>query len=901
MRKLLELFLLGLFKLALKVRYRVTVKGLENIKAERLKRKGGILFLPNHPAILADPLLVGVWLWGKFRPRPIIVEYMYYSPMVNTLMRFINALPIPNFSSTSNSIKRRRSEKSLQQLVGALHGGDNVLLYPAGRTKNTGYEEIGGASGVYKVLQEVDDVNVVLVRTTGLWGSSFSRAFTDGSPPMFPTLFRGIKHALKNLIVFTPKRDITVELEIAPDDFPYNAEKMELNRWLEEWYNRPFEGKEGEPLKLVPYSAWSSAVPKAPKAKDGAPGGEDIADVPEDVQLRIRKEVAKLANTTPDQISPDMHLSSDLGLDSLDIAEVSSFLGDSFGVKGVATEDMTTVAKLMTLAVGHGEVTTVVHDDDKGIPSQWTRDVAKGRIEIPEGDTLQEAFLTGCDRFPKRTACSDDRSGVLTYKQLKMRAILLSKYIRTMPGDSVGVMLPASVAANIVVMACLLAKKTPVMINWTVGPRHLDSVVEVSGIKAVLSAWSFVDKLENVEFGALDDMMVMLEDVRKELSLGDKISSVLLARKNAKSLLRSLELDTVDPDSPAVMLFTSGTEAQPKGVPLTHSNLLSNLRGAMEAVPLDYSDVLLSILPPFHSFGFTITGILPILAGIRVTCFPDPTDGTQIAHAIKRWQCTLVAAAPSFLKGIFGASEAHHLQSVRMFVTGAEKTPPELFRAAKTLAPDSQLVEGYGITECSPVITFNPVGGSPRGVGRPIPGVELTTVNAETHEPVELGRRGLILCRGPNVFKGYLNPGLKSPFLSVEGKDWYVTGDLGTIDDEGYLHLAGRLKRFVKIGGEMVSLRAVEDALLEAAPELEWKLRDEGPSVAVCAREAEGAKTALILFSTFETSPRQVNKALKSAGFSNIVRVSEINTLEELPLMGSGKIHYRQLEEQYLK
>jgi long-chain-fatty-acid--[acyl-carrier-protein] ligase len=210
------------------------------------------------------------------------------------------------------------------------------------------------------------------------------------------------------------------------------------------------------------------------------------------------------------------------------------------------------------------------------------------------------------------------------------------------------------------------------------------------------------------------------------------------------------------------------------------------------------------------------------------------------------------------------------------------------------------LLEGYGITECSPVLTLTHEGEPRIGVGRPIEGVELKIVHPETHEPQPLGTRGLILAHGPNIFAGYLNPGIEPPFLILDGKQWYKTGDLGFLDEKGNLTISGRMKRFIKVGPEMVSLASIEDALLQIAQKKGWPLEHEGPSLAVCAKEQESGKPKIALFCKFNVSVDEVNKNLKEAGFSNLVRISNVQQLEEIPIMGTGKINYRALESQYM-
>lgn len=888
---ILQSCLFWLIRGTLAVRYKVEVKGLEKLTPDAFPKKGGILIMPNHPAILVDPVIVGLSVWKQFKPRPVMVEYMFNTPVINKMMRYIRGLPIPNFSSTSNSIKRKKSDDALKELIDSLKKGENVLIYPAGKTKNSGYEEIGGNSGVHRILQEVPEANVLLVRTTGLWGSSFSRARTGQAARMFPMILEGIKTVFKNLLFFVPKRKVVIELQPAPADFPFHGSRMEINRYLEEWYNKGYN-EEGEPLNLVPYSFWSKEKPqvafKSRKALFEV--SEKVQNVPLPIQNQIKEEVSRLAKIPVSQITPASSLSSDLGLDSVDISELAGFLHEQFDLKGIPTEELTTVGKLMELAASKPTTPKEAVVEEKA-PKAWFKGEMKGPVASPQGDTIQEVFLNNCARYSNSPACADERSGILTFKQMKLRVILLAEQIAKMPDERIGIMLPASVAANVVIMATLLAGKTPVMINWTVGPRPLESVVASSGIRCVLSAWSFVDRLENIEFGPLDNIATMLEDFRHQISLKDKLKAFWLSLQSTKSILKHFPKNPTDH---AVILFTSGTEGDPKGVPLTQKNILSNLKGVEKAFSLRYENAVLNILPPFHSFGFTVTGLMPLMAGIKVFCYPDPTDGEKIAHLIQKWQCTIAAMAPTFLKGVLTMGKKEQLASLQLVATGAEKIPEALREQAQRMMPQAKLVEGYGITECSPVITFNPPGGEKVGVGIPLPGVELRIIHHETYEPCAPYQVGLVLCRGESVFSGYLKPTAKSPFIEVEGEQWYNTGDLGFLDANGNLTLSGRLKRFVKIGGEMISLVAIEEALHELARKEGWPLPEELPGIAVTAREYDG-KTELLLYTVCNVDLQSVNKGLKAAGFSNLVRLTEAKHIKEIPLLGSGKINYRAL------
>lgn len=901
-RRFLENCIIYFFKFIFWFRYRITVKGVENLTSASLPKKGGVLFLPNHPAVFVDPILVTISVWKKYPIRPIIVEYMYYAPLIHSLMRFMNALPMPNNEVSSNSLKRKRSEKTLHEVIKGLEQKQNFLVYPAGRLKSTSQEIVGGASGVHQILQGAPDTNVVLVRTTGLWGSSFSRAFTGKTPPIFPTIFQGIKFALKNFLFFLPRREITLEFLPAPADFPYQAPRLELNRYLEIWYNRP-RGTNvvgGENLNLVSYSFWKEEFLEFKQRQIASEETEkiDLSRIPDNVKEKVIAQLAAMTEYPEASIKPSMSISSDLGLDSLDTADLVIFLEEEFNVKAVPVKELTSVAKVMALA--SKLIIYAEEEEDVGNFSAWHQTIPKERAFLSEGKTIPEVFLNTCTRYGKRMACGDLRTGIWSYSTFKLRVILLADHIKKLPGDHIGILLPASVGATALILACQLAGKVPVMVNWTVGPRHLDSVIKLSGIKVILSSWAFIDRLVNVDLTHIDDLLLMLEDVRREITLKDKLKALWRSKLSTKSLMKRFGIDKTTENDRAVLIFTSGTESLPKGVPLSHKNILSNHRSTCNTIELYSNDVVFGILPPFHSFGLTVCSLLGHLIGIRVAYFPDPTDGNAIAKGVERWAATIICGAPTFLKKMLSAATPNQLKTLRYIVTGAEKAPPELFHLVKQMELGDILLEGYGITECSPVLTSNRPGKPSRGVGQPLPDIELCIVNPDTYDILSQGKQGLILARGPNVFSGYLNPGQTSPFLTVNGKEWYQTGDLGYLDEAGNLFISGRLKRFIKIGPEMISLSSIEEALLQLAPQKGWTLAEEGPSIAVCAQEFPDERPKIFVFTKFSTTAEEINQALKEAGFSNLVRISSVQILENIPIMGTGKVHYRDLEAKYL-
>ena len=863
----------------LALRYKINVSGYHELSDRK-----GVLFLPNHPAEI-DPVIVASLVYSRFPVRPLITEPMYNLPILNSIMKLINAIPVPDMEQGFSPYKIRRMEKVLTNTVNGLKGGDNVLLYPSGGLQKSGLEKIKGASAVSNILEEYPDVSIVLVRTRGLWGSSFSTALTRGiTPDVLTVIIKATKILLRNLIFFAPRRQVTLEIIEAPADFPRTADKMELNSWMENWYNEPGE----EPLSLKSYSFYRTELPDVEAF--GAEVEVDLSDIPKEIQHKVLAEFARMVDRPEGEIKDSDLLTEDLGLDSLDLSDVLVWLDEIFDVQDVEITELISVGKVMEIAAGRSGMNEGEIDR---APKGWAEQERPSVLK-PQGKTLQEAILRNADRMGSVVACADENRGVLTYKKVKIGALVLAQIIQKMPGDKVGVMLPSTAGVGVVALGCLLAGKVPVMINWTLGPRNLQHVRELTGITHVLTSSQFLDKLGNVELGSMDDILVFVEDMRSnDIGVMHKVRAIWNSFFSADTLLKKLNLMDISEHDPAVILFTSGSESVPKGVPLSHHNLLTNISDGIQVIPFQSTDTLYGFLPPFHSFGFTITTMLPLTTGLKVAYYPNPTESRRLARGIHMWRCTTVCGTPSFVTGIFKAADPEQLTSVRYFITGAEKAPDELFRKVEALSVGAMLIEGYGITECAPILTMNYPDRDRCGVGWPAPQAEVKIVDMDTHQPLPNGERGLIVARGGNIFNGYLGEDAPNPFLEIEGDKWYNTGDLGIINQNGAIILAGRLKRFVKVAGEMISLPAMEDVLIDR-----WPGDDDGPVVAVEAVERDGQRPVLAIFSRVKLTLEEANETLKEAGFSNVGRLNHHELVPEIPLLGSGKTNHRALKTQ---
>ncbi|HEY2786236.1 MAG TPA: AMP-binding protein [Fimbriiglobus sp.] len=863
-----------LCRFVLSLRYKTTVIGTDAV----LSKPGPYLLLPNHPAYM-DPPNVLTRLWPAFRMRPLLLETNFRNPLLKPLPYLMRAVKVPETEAASAEAKKRAGE-AIQGIIDALKAGDNVALWASGTLQRRGgVEVLGAARTASDVLAAVPNVTVVLIRTRGLWGSEFSWAIAK-KPRMVRRIVKGARQLLANLILFMPRRRLTITLEpFTPEERPAPTREA-INPWLEAWFNAP--GPE-EPV-FVPYHflfgprtrtyppPWSAGELDLSKVK--AETKQAVANVVEEKLKRSLTSDENKAETTFAQ----------LGIDSLDGMEIALAVEQQFGFTGGLVP--TTIGQLWALAEG-----LVEKGPTAPVPSAWFAPPSDTKtVDLP-GDTLPAAFLARATRHPGDVVAADDLSGVLTYERMLVGTFILAGKFRELPGDTVGLMLPSSVGCTVAFLALHLAGKLPVLLNWTTGPVNLEHAAKLTKITKVITSKLFIDRTQ-IEVPGTE--YVYLEDVRGTVGKVESLRALLAVRFFPKSTVRSaLRRLHADPHRPAVVLFTSGSEKAPKAVPLTHANILSDQKAAIGPMKLTRADTILSFLPMFHSFGLTIAGLFPVLAGVKVVTHPDPTDAAALVRKIAGYKPTITCATPTFLGFILDRSNPGDLDSLQIIVSGAEKCPDAVFDKASRLAPHAEILEGYGITECSPCVAVNPRGGPVRGtLGYPLPGVELCVTDLETDTVLPTGQMGMLHVTGPIVFPGYLGHDGPQPFREMNGKTWYTTGDLAAIDAGGRVVLHGRLKRFLKAGGEMISLPALEEPFAKLHP-----ADDEGPRVAVEGIETPTGRR-IVLFTTGEISLKDANALLQKEGFRGVMRLDDVQRVEKIPVLGTGKTDYKVLRAQ---
>jgi long-chain-fatty-acid--[acyl-carrier-protein] ligase len=855
----------------LALRYRVRIDG---VAAVRQRGTHGILFLPNHPALI-DPVILITCLHGRFGVRPLADEDQIGTPVLRTMSDLFGVLRVPVLTEAAQD-SVRGLQHSIELCIDALKRGDNVLLYPAGRLMRQRLETLGGVSGAHYIVSQLPDVRVVLVRTTGLWGSCFGWA--PGRPPRLKEGLVGhLRELLASLVFFMPKRDVHIELA-EPQELPRRAERLAFNAYLDEFYNR-----EAPPARYVPYSLWEKGGPREmaePKTTTARGAAEAPAATREIVLTRLR------AATGIQTLGDDQDLARDLGLDSLAATDLILWLEKEFAVSVPNVEAVRTVGDLILVACGN------VAADSRDVqiaapPAAWLKDTGRERVQVPDGPSIQAVFLAQARRKPGRLIAADLQQGTRTYRDLITAIMVLRARIAALPGEYVGIMLPASVAADTVFLATLFAGKTPVMINWTAGPRVVELGLDMVGVQKVLTSELLLRRLsaQGLELAALGERLLPLEKFAGTIRWHEKLLAAVQARFSWH------QLENIPTPEAAVVLFTSGSEALPKAVPLTHTNLLTNVRDALASFKIYQQDRLLGFLPPFHSFGLTGTMLLPLLAGVKVVHHPNPNEVAVLAAIIETYRTTLLLSTPTFLSNIVRGKGGRDLASLRLCVTGAEKCPRETYDAVKKSCPQAVILEGYGITECSPVVSVvREDDAEPGTIGPPLPSVVAKIIDVDTQRPVAAGQTGMLLVRGPSIFGGYLHYDGPSPFMTVDGESWYRTGDLVKADERNRLIFMGRLKRFAKIGGEMVSLPAIEEVLMRAYARPD----DKGPCLAVVATADEN-RPELVLFTIRALDRAEVNQTLQEAGLSGLHNIRIVREIAQIPVLGTGKTDYRAL------
>jgi len=493
---------------------------------------------------------------------------------------------------------------------------------------------------------------------------------------------------------------------------------------------------------------------------------------------------------------------------------------------------------------------------------------------------LHQEFIKVALKNKKRIAIYDQATKKdITYERLLLASIIVSGKVKKMSSDEhyVGVMVPNSAGCMISILAVLMAGKVPVMINYSTGAdKNSIFAQKKCGFHTIISSKKLLDKLKVNPV----DGMVFLEDIIQDIKLSEKLSAKL------KTIIPSMINTEGSADDESVILFTSGSEKEPKAVQLSHKNLMSNIEGIDERFNVQKEEIFVGVLPLFHIFGLTTSFWLPLLKGAAVVAHANPLDYKFVAESAKKYQATYMIATPTFFNGYNLKSNPGDFSSVKVALAGADKVTDHL-RAAILEKHNMKLYEGYGATETSPVISVNsPQDNKDGSIGKPLFNVKVKIVGLETDKEVKTGEQGKVLVKGDLVMNGYLGD-LEETSVRIHN-GWYDTGDIGTVDEDGYLWHKGRLKRFVKISGEMVSLVAVENALEKLIAV------DCACCVVDVPHPTKGAD--IIAAVTTKLDAAEIRKKLAEY-LPPIAIPKKFIIFEELPMMGSGKVNFREVTD----
>ena len=525
-------------------------------------------------------------------------------------------------------------------------------------------------------------------------------------------------------------------------------------------------------------------------------------------------------------------------------------------------------------------------------------------------------FLRMCKRAKRRMKIADTTRQQLTGGKLLAAVLALRRFLRRdvlqTAETNVGVLLPPTNGGVIVNMALALDRRVSVNLNYTVTPEVMEGCLKTAGITHVLTSRKFLETLKNkrkTDYTNLDAEIVYLEDSRDKITrLGNKLVAGLQSYLTPASLLeRWLGLRSLKSDDLATIIFTSGSTGTPKGVMLTYANVASNVGAINQLVNLTREDVVIGILPFFHSMGYTVTIWTVMALDIKGVYHTDPTESRKIGQLAKKHAATVLIATPTFLRNYLRRCEQEQFAKLDVVVAGAEKLPSDLcdaFEEKFGVRP----VEGYGTTELSPLVSVNiPPSRAvdttnpdlkEGTVGKPIPGVTAKVVDLDTGEELGVDTPGMLLIKGPNVMKGYF--GREDLTAEVIQDGWYRTGDVALIDGDGFIRITGRQSRFSKIGGEMVPHVKIEEVLNEAA----GMNQEEGLLLAVTAvPDKRKGERLIVLHRPLSLSVDDLRQALSAAGLPNIFVPSagSFHPVDELPILGTGKVDLKGIKQTALE
>ena len=492
--------------------------------------------------------------------------------------------------------------------------------------------------------------------------------------------------------------------------------------------------------------------------------------------------------------------------------------------------------------------------------------------------------------------CMADTTGIeLSFGKALVGGLLFSRWLRKHRAKEsmTGVALPASVGGALTNIGILLAGKAPVNLNFTAGSEAMTSMIQQCGIQTILTSQAFLAKAQIEPI----PQMVFVEEIRKSFSQREKLLAAVTAFLIPGRYLARHYTKNQEPNHPATVIFSSGSTGTPKGIMLSHHNIVSNLESVRQVIPLTPSDRIMGVLPLFHSFGFTVSLWLPLVAGFGAVYHPNPVDAKTIGEMVQKYQATLLVSTPTFYASYMRRCSREQFSSLRYAIAGAEKLREHIAQDFKNKY-GLDLLEGYGCTELAPVVSVNlpdvidatqrQIGNKPGTVGHPIPGVAVKIIDPTTEQPLPVGQEGLLLVKGPNRMLGYLG----QPELTKQAMrdGWYVTGDIAAVDEDGFIRITDRLSRFSKIAGEMVPHMRVEEVINGILGSV--------ASVVTSVPEEQKGEKLVVFYTQNGITTDELWDKLNQSDLPKlwIPKRENLYWIESIPVLGSGKIDLKRIK-----
>ncbi len=520
--------------------------------------------------------------------------------------------------------------------------------------------------------------------------------------------------------------------------------------------------------------------------------------------------------------------------------------------------------------------------------------------------SIQKAWIYSTKEVGTKLCMADSTGVEVNGNRFVTGTFMIASALKSKLASSqnIGLLLPTSVGGSMGNMAVLTLGKTIVNLNYSSGNESVKHALKIANITKVVASKQFVTKLKAKGFDLTDVLkeleIIYLEDIRAGMSRLKSFMTLGLVKLLPASVLSKLYIKDVDTEDTAAILFSSGSEGTPKGIELSHKNMMGNIKQATSLINPDDADVMLGTLPIFHSFGLTVTTLLPLIEGIPVVCHPDPTDGFGIGKMAAKYEATMLFATATFFRLYTRNKKLNPLmfKDLRMVIAGAEKLPQEIRDDFKKKF-GHDIYEGYGATETTPVASINipdvlmqdswkvQVGHKVGTVGLPVPGSAFKIVDPERFKPLKTGEEGMILIGGTQIMKGYIADPQKtdSVIKELDGIRWYVTGDKGRLDEDGFLTIVDRYSRFAKVAGEMVSLGLVESEIAKVLGE------NDQISVSALPDAKKGEKLVLLLEGEMEVD--RLQESIKGLGLNPLFVPSIYFKVEALPKLGTGKADFK--------